>query len=60
MSTISISNLEPTGSDLFKTKESYLDSLVEDDAIYGGSGAVGRPSTKACLIEDPYFPPQLF
>jgi hypothetical protein len=56
MSTLSISDLNPTGSDLFNEKESYLDSITEDDLIYAGKGVIGILSTKACLIEDPYFP----
>lgn len=39
MATINISDLHPTGSDLFSDSESYINELgdAELDATYGGS-----------------------
>ncbi|MDZ8261395.1 hypothetical protein [Nostoc sp. ChiQUE01b] len=39
MATINISNLRPTGSELFSDSEGYMDDLVDSDigAIKGGS-----------------------
>jgi hypothetical protein len=54
MSTISISDLKPTGSDLFHSHESYLDSFIEDDMVYGGARTTVVLSTKVCVNSFPF------
>ncbi|MDY6784961.1 MAG: hypothetical protein SW833_20875 [Cyanobacteriota bacterium] len=38
MATINISNLSPTGAELFGDSESFLNDLLDDDMIFGGGG----------------------
>ncbi|MDY7012286.1 MAG: hypothetical protein SVX43_01580 [Cyanobacteriota bacterium] len=35
MATINISNLSPTGAELFGDSESFLNDLLDDDMIFG-------------------------
>jgi hypothetical protein len=49
MSTISISNLNINGSNLFCDPESYLYALIEDDMIIHGGAVTVTVSTKFCF-----------
>ncbi|MFN6501266.1 MAG: hypothetical protein RMX65_030315 [Nostoc sp. DedQUE01] len=52
MATIKISDLRPTGSDLFSDSEGYMNELNDNevDAIYGGYKRWQRVSAGVSLI----------
>jgi hypothetical protein len=50
MASIKISNLNPTGSDLFADSESYLNELKDEEltSIQGGTGVCNPRSSFRC------------
>ncbi|MBD2002731.1 MULTISPECIES: hypothetical protein [Cyanophyceae] len=47
MATIKITNLHPTGSELFHDSESYLNELTDDELNLPGGGTPGIVTTLA-------------